>query len=100
MTVIIPVDKKDQDEANIVSMNENHIWAHISIEDGKIANCNFVDDRTTIVDWIDCVVVINEKEYVWPFMEEGMVVLIAPIQRSIDDIIEAFLFKELHDLSV
>lgn len=100
MTVLIPVDQINQDEANIISMNEKHVWAHITIDEGKIANCDFVEDRTTINDWVDCVVVINEKEYVWPFMEEGMVVLIAPFQKTIDDIIEAFLFKELHDLSV
>lgn len=100
MTVIIPVDKKSFDEAQLVSMNENHTWAFVTIDEGKIASCDFYDDRNEITPWIDCVIVINEKEYVWPFMEEGMIVLTAPVQRTIHDVIEAFLFKELHDFSV
>ncbi len=43
---------------------------------------------------------INNQEYVWQFQEEGIAILVAPKQRSIDEIVEAFLFKELHDLSV
>ena len=100
MTVLIPVNKKDEDEAEIVSMNEIHFWALITLEDGKIQSCIFHDTREEITQWIDIVVVLNEQEYVWPFIEAGMVVLTAPTQRSIEDIIEALLFKELYDLSV
>ena len=50
--------------------------------------------------WIDAVVVINDLEYVWPFMDEGIIALIAPYQKSIDEIVEAFLFKDLHDFTV
>lgn len=100
MTVIIPVDKKSFDDATLVTMKEQHTWAFIVIEDGKIASCDFYDDRNEINQWIDCVIVLNESEYVWPFMEEGMIVLTAPVQRTIDEVIEAFLFKELHDFSV
>ena len=50
--------------------------------------------------WIDSVVVINDLEYVWPFMDEGIIALIAPSQKSIDEIVEAFLFKDLHDFSI
>ncbi|SMP87742.1 hypothetical protein SAMN06314019_10272 [Epsilonproteobacteria bacterium SCGC AD-311-C15] len=47
----------------------------------------------------ETVVVMNDNEYVWPFMELSMMVLVAHTQRSIDDIVEAYLFKELHDLA-
>lgn len=100
MTVIIPMNEKNEEESRIVSMNEDHTWAVITLTEGKIESTVFIDDRNSIVEWIDCVVVINEQEYVWPFIEEGMIVLTAPFQRSIDEIIEAFLFKELYDLSV
>jgi hypothetical protein len=46
------------------------------------------------------VIVKNHDEYVWPFMEEGIAVLIAPMQIYIEDVMEAFLFKELHDLNI
>lgn len=99
MTVLIPVDSKNQDEANIISMNEKHTWAFVTIDEGQTTSCIFYDDRNDINEWVDSVVVINDKEYVWPFMEAGMIVLTAPLQKSIEEIIEAMLFKELHDLS-
>lgn len=100
MTVLIPVDSNSRHESLLCSMEENNSWAFITLEDGKIESCEFYDRREDIIEWVDSVVVLNDKEYVWPFIEEGVIVLIAPFQRSIDEIIEAFLFKELHDLSV
>ena len=32
-------------------------------------------------------------------MDEGIAVLIAPYQKSIDEIIEGYLFKDLHDFN-
>ncbi len=100
MTVLIPTNSTSRHEAQISSMEENQSWAFVTLDEGQIESCNFFERREDILEWIDAVVVINEQEYVWPFMEEGVIVLIAPVQRSIDEIIEAFLFKELHDLSV
>lgn len=100
MTVLIPVDKNSFEDATLISMNEEHIWAFITLDEGKIISSYFFKNRDEITEWIDCVVVLNEREYVWPFIEEGMVVLTAPTQRNIEDIIEALLFKELYDLSV
>ena len=65
MTVIIPVNKKDEEDAQIVSMNEIHFWALITLEDGKIQSCTFHDTREEITQWIDIVVVLNEQEHVW-----------------------------------
>ena len=59
-----------------------------------------IQKRGGIIVWIDAVVVINELEYVWPFMDEGIMALIAPTQKSIDEIVEAFLFKDLHDFTI
>ncbi len=100
MTVLIPTNNSQRHEAQISSMEENESWAFVTLNEGQIESCNFYDRREDIIEWIDAVVVINEQEYVWPFMEEGIIVLIAPFQKSIDEIIEAFLFKELHDLTV
>jgi hypothetical protein len=33
-------------------------------------------------------------------MDEGIIALVAPSQKSIDEIVEAFLFKDLHDFSI
>ena len=60
----------------------------------------FQKDRNDIQTWVETVVVINESEYVWQFIEENIMVLVAPVQRSIDEVVEAYLFRELHDLNV
>lgn len=100
MTILIPVDSKSKDECIISSIEENKAWAFITLEEGRVLNVEFFDRREDITSWIDAVVVINELEYVWPFMDEGIIALIAPTQKSIDEIVEAFLFKDLHDFTV
>ncbi|WP_121627742.1 hypothetical protein [Poseidonibacter antarcticus] len=100
MTVLIPVDSTDRNECVIASIEENKSWAFVTLDGGKITNVEFVDRREDIIEWIDAVVVINDQEYVWPFMDEGIIALVAPTQKSIDEIIEAFIFKDLHDFSI
>ncbi|MGA1931753.1 hypothetical protein ACH5BF_03400 [Arcobacter sp. YIC-464] len=100
MTVLIPVNNKSRHECTIASMEENKSWAFIRLDEGKISDVEFYDRREDILEWIDAVVVINDQEYVWPFMDEGIIALIAPTQKSIDEIVEAFLFKDLHDFTV
>ncbi len=100
MTILIPVDSKSKDECLISSIEENKAWAFVTLEEGRVLNVEFYDRREDISTWIDAVVVINELEYVWPFMDEGIIALIAPTQKSIDEIVEAFLFKDLHDFTI
>lgn len=100
MTILIPVDSKNRHECLISSIEENETWAFVTLDEGKIASVEFFDRREDITVWIDSVVVINDLEYVWPFMDEGIMALVAPTQKSIDEIVEAFLFKDLHDFTV
>ncbi|WP_320035716.1 hypothetical protein ACMC56_00890 [Campylobacterota bacterium DY0563] len=100
MNLIIPVDCNSRHEALLTTLDASKYWAFIELDDGQISNCKFYKDRNDIEAWVETVVVINEQEYVWQFIEENIAVLVAPTQRSIDEIVEAFLFKELHDLNV
>ena len=100
MTILIPVDSKNRHECMISSIEENKAWAFITLDEGKIAKVEFFDRREDISVWIDSVVVINDLEYVWPFMDEDIIALVAPSQKSIDEIVEGFLFKDLHDFSI
>ena len=100
MTILIPVDSKNRHECMISSIEENKAWAFITLDEGKIAKVVFFDRREDISVLIDSVVVINDLEYVWPFMDEGIIALVAPSQKSIDEIVEGFLFKDLHDFSI
>lgn len=100
MNLLIPVDSNSRHEALITTLDSSKDWAFVELEDGQIIECKFYKDRKDIEAWVETVVVINELEYIWQFQEEGIAVLVAPTQRSIDEIVEAFLFSELHDLSV
>ncbi len=99
MYLLIPLDSSSRDEAKLVSLNEVKKWVLLDISEGKIAEIDFYDTKEEIMDMVEAVVVIGDNEYVWPFQELQIMVLVAHTQRSIDDIVEAFLFKELHDLA-
>jgi len=50
-------------------------------------------------NWSEAAVVNNDAEPVMDFMNMSMVVLVAHTQKTIDEIVEAYLFRELHDLA-
>lgn len=99
MNILIPVDDSDIEEAQITSLDDVKYWLLIEFNEGKTVKSDFYQTRDEISDWVDVVIVKNNKEYVWPFMEEGIAVLVAPMQRYVEDIVEAYLFKELHEIN-
>jgi len=99
MNIVIPVDDSDIDEAQIASIDNVSYWLLLEITEGKVVKSEFYQSRDEISDWVDVIIVNSQKEYVWPFMEEGIAILVAPLQKSIDEIVEAYLFKELHEIN-
>jgi predicted Fe-Mo cluster-binding NifX family protein len=100
MNILLPMNGDDTQEGSLVAINEVKKWALVTIEEGRVVEINFYDAREDIQEWIDAVVVVNDYEPVMSFIEEQVMVLVAHTQRSIDDIVEAFLFKELNDLAL
>jgi hypothetical protein len=100
MTILIPVDINDYEEAKITLLDDVKHWILIEFFEGKVIKSDFFVNRQDISVWIDVVIVKNEKEYVWQFMEEGMAVLVAHTQMYVEDVMEAYLFKELHDMNL
>ena len=99
MHILLPMNSEDIQNSELVKLENVKVWTQICIEDGKLKELNHAKDKDGFKNFSECIVVINDNEYVWPFMEQSMMVLVAHIQRSIDDIVEAYLFKELHDLA-
>jgi len=99
MLVLLPLDGDNAKESQLVSIYEVKKWALLTIEEGKVAEINFYDTREEITDWVEAVVVVGDFEPVMNFIEEQVMVLVAHTQRKIDDIVEAFLFKELNELA-
>ena len=100
MNIIIPMDGNDLEQSKISLVHEVKYWLYLEMENGKMKNEKFFQKREDIENYPEIIVVSTEKEDVWPFMEEGIAVLVAPIQKYVEDIVEAYLFKELHDLTV
>ena len=100
MNFIVPVSHDNKKQANITLLEEVKYWAYIKMGEGEMSKCEFFATKEEIQEYVECVVVKNDKEYVWPFMEENIMVLVAPEQNSIEEIVSAYMFRELHDLNV
>lgn len=98
MTVLIPTDSKNRFECVISSIEENNTWILLTLEEGQIQNFEFHDRKEEILEWIDYVVVLNDKEYYWPFKDEGSKILSVTNEKSVDEIVEAFLLNNLREI--
>ncbi|MCB4748507.1 MAG: hypothetical protein LGB67_00325, partial [Sulfurovum sp.] len=50
--------------------------------------------------WIDFVILVNKYENYLDFMDEGMMVLVVRKEETLEDIINAFKFKELDEIGL
>ncbi|MBE0515479.1 hypothetical protein [Sulfurimonas sp.] len=99
MYILIPMDNEDAQEASITKLGDVKIWAQVLVQEGRVAQIKFNPEWSTFEDRSEAAVVMDDNEYVWPFMEQNMMVLVAHTQRSIDDIVEAYIFRELNELA-
>ena len=99
MYILLPMDSDNVKEAKLTKLDDVKVWAQIVVENGELVDVKHSAERDGFENYSECVVVNNDNEYVWPFMELSMLVLVAHTQKTIDEIIEAYLFKELHDLA-
>lgn len=99
MYILLPMDIDDVQEARLTKLEDVKIWVQILVENGQVVEINHHQEWDQFDNLSEAVVVANDNEYVWPFMEYNMMVLVAHTQRDIDDIVEAYLFKELHELA-
>ncbi|MDD2369736.1 MAG: hypothetical protein PHQ90_10570 [Sulfuricurvum sp.] len=100
MVLLLPMDGDDTQESELTGILSATHWATVEVEEGQVVEINFYTDRTAIDGWLDAVIVTGNYEPVMEFIDNQMMVLVAHTQRSIDDIVEAYLFRELHDLSL
>ncbi len=99
MTLLVPMDSEAVEEAKLVAIDEAKVWAQLVVEEGELVEVKHAKDWQEFDYPGEYVVVKDSGEYVWPFIEMNMLALVAPSQRYIDDIVEAYLFKELHELA-
>jgi hypothetical protein len=100
MVLLLPMDGDDTQESELTSILSAVFWATVEIEEGRVIEINFYPERSAIESPSDAVIVTNNYEPVMEFLDQHMMVLVAHTQRTIDDIVEGYLFRELHDLSL
>lgn len=99
MYILLPVSSDNKDDAQLTKIDDASFWAQMFIDEGKLKSIEFQKDKDGFDNFSQAAIVIDDAEYVWPFIEMSMMVLVAHVQRSIDDIVEAFIFKELQELA-
>jgi len=101
MYILIPVDGEDPKKSKITTLINLKKWALINFDEGITKSVTFWDDRNnTDADWVEFIVLENKFENYLEFMEEGIMVLVRRQEESIEDIIEAFKFKELDEIGI
>ncbi len=94
MNLLIPIDE----EQNISYMSELKEWIVITLDNGNKINEIRYENKSDISELIDFVVIKDKNEDVDDFLDEGVGVLVAPFEMDIDEIVEAFIFRELFEL--
>ena len=78
-----------------VPSSEAEKFAKVFIDEGKIKNIEYVDNRDDLVGVVHFFITPKE-EYVFDFLEAGAEPLMTPRENmNIAEIVEAFLFREL-----
>ena len=98
MLILIPVKGDDEKLAEISTIAGADHWALVDFDEGVVKSVTFHKDRNdTGHPFIDFVILENKFENYLEFMEEGTMVLVRREENTIEDLIEAFKFKELDE---
>jgi hypothetical protein len=93
------MDSDEVQEAKLTKVYDAKVWAQILIEEGQVVEILHSDTYDGFENMSEAVVLISDGENPMPFIELNMMPLVAHTQRYIDDIVEAYLFRELHDMA-
>ncbi|GEM_PF-393607 len=99
MFLLIPVDEEARD-ASVAMIADLKKWALVEADGGGVVDVTFYDDRNAIEEFIEAVVVKSKNDDVAPFFEESIPVLETPAPMDIDDVVEAFMFRELFEVPI
>jgi predicted Fe-Mo cluster-binding NifX family protein len=101
MLIWIPVEDEKGIDSKIVSQTEAKKWALIDFDAGEIRSIRFYDNREESEEaWVDFVILVNKYENYLDFMNEGMMVLVIREEETIEEIMNAFKFKELDEIGL
>ncbi len=101
MLIWIPVDGNDAKASKVVPQLEAKQWALVDFDAGEVQSVKFYNAIEDLGgEWVDFIILANKFENYIDYMNEGMMVLVVREEESIEDIIEAFKFKELDEIGL
>ena len=97
MLIAIPLDNNKE----IVSEMMVSSWAVVDFDEGKAQSTSYYPTKADInAPFIDFVVLVNKYESYMEFMQEGTMILVVREEKTVEDIVEAFKFKELDEVGL
>ena len=88
-------------KSKIASQYEAKFWALVDFDAGEVKSIRFYNRYEDCEeDWVDFIILINKFENYIDFMNEGMMVLCVREEETIEEIIEAYKFKELDEIGL
>ncbi len=95
MNLLIPTVSQ---ECSIISpVKDSLVWSFVSLDNGRVADLKIYKNYKEIDKPIDYIIIKDQNEDVEEFLDEGIDILVASFQKEVDDIVEAFIFRELFD---
>lgn len=99
MIIMMPLTAKVEDGGELVEIGKLSLWAFVDLNEGKVQNIEYFKDKDEYTDWFDIVVVVSKDDDIESFIEESIPVLESPFTKDFDEVIEAFLFKDLFEIT-
>jgi len=101
MLIWIPVEADKGKISKIVPQIEANKWALVALNEGQIKSLDFYNTIDELSgEWVDFIILANKFENYLDYMNEGMMVLVVREEETVEDIIEAFKFKELDEIGL
>jgi hypothetical protein len=86
-------------DKNLCKIDSIENWLVVLLDGGETKEIKTYKKKDDINEFIDYVILSSKNEDINEFLEEGISVLLAPFQKSIEDVIEAYMFRELHEVT-
>jgi predicted Fe-Mo cluster-binding NifX family protein len=101
MFIWVPVKKEEGMFSEIAPQLEATSWALIDFDAGEAKSVKFYPTTEALGgEWVDFIILANKFENYIDFMNEGMMVLVVREEKSLEEIVTAFKFKELDEIGL
>ena len=101
MYILIPSDGTDPLKSKVTAIIDLSYWALIEFTDGEVKSTKFLASIEELTDiWVDYAILYNKYENYMDLMNNGVMCLVRREEESIEELIEAFKFKELDEIGL